>query len=94
MLEAFPYVPLAGSVRIGIAIFSYDGTLNFGVTGDYDSATDIGVLADGIESGLAELLRIAEKAGAGKKAPARSKKPARSSANGRRSARSTSEASR
>jgi diacylglycerol O-acyltransferase / wax synthase len=93
MLEAFPYVPLAGSVRIGIAIFSYDGTLNFGVTGDYDSATDIGVLAEGIEGGLAELLRIAEKAGAGKKGPARSKKPARST-NGRRSARSTSEASR
>ena len=65
MLEAFPYVPLAGSVRIGIAIFSYDGTLNFGVTGDYDSATDIGVLAGGIEDGLAQLLRIAEKAGGG-----------------------------
>jgi diacylglycerol O-acyltransferase len=65
MLEAFPYVPLAGSVRIGIAIFSYDGTLNFGVTGDYDSAADIGVLAGGIEDGLAQLLDIAESAGAG-----------------------------
>ena len=60
MLEAFPYVPLAGTVRIGIAIFSYDGMLNFGVTGDFDSAADVGVLAGGIEGGLSELLGIAE----------------------------------
>ena len=25
MLEAFPYVPLGGQVRVGVAIFSYDG---------------------------------------------------------------------
>ncbi len=31
-------------VRVGVAIFSYDGELNFGVTGDYDSAPDIDVL--------------------------------------------------
>ena len=59
MLEAFPYVPLAGSVRIGVAIFSYLGALNFGVTGDYDSAPDIGVLCRGIEDGLQELLKLA-----------------------------------
>ena len=29
----------------------------FGITGDYDSAPDIGVLARGIENGVAELLR-------------------------------------
>ena len=56
MLEAFPYVPLAGHVRIGVAIFSYDGALNFGVTGDYDTAPDIEVLCDGIEAGIGELL--------------------------------------
>ena len=27
MLEAFPYVPLGGHVRVGVAIFSYDGAL-------------------------------------------------------------------
>lgn len=57
MLEAFPYVPLAASARIGVAIFSYLGALNFGVTGDYDTAPDIGVLCQGIEDGLAELLK-------------------------------------
>jgi diacylglycerol O-acyltransferase / wax synthase len=62
LLEAFPYVPLAGNVRIGIAIFSYFGQLNFGVTGDYDTAPDIDVLANGIEEGLAELLKLAANA--------------------------------
>ena len=57
MLKAFPYVPLAGSIRVGVAIFSYDGQVNFGVTGDYDTAPDIGVLCAGIEDGMAELLK-------------------------------------
>ena len=59
MLEAFPFVPLGGSVRVGVAIFSYDGGINFGVTGDRDSAPDIGVLCAGIERGVAELLSAA-----------------------------------
>jgi diacylglycerol O-acyltransferase / wax synthase len=60
MLEAFPYVPLMGWVRVGIAIFSYNGMLNYGVTGDYDSAPDISVLARGIEDGMSELLKAAD----------------------------------
>jgi WS/DGAT/MGAT family acyltransferase len=56
MLEAFPFVPLGGHVRVGIAIFSYDGGINFGVTGDRDTASDIDVLCNGIELGVAELL--------------------------------------
>jgi diacylglycerol O-acyltransferase len=60
MLEAFPYVPLAGQVPVGVAIFSYDGKINFGVTGDYDTAPDIQVLCGGIEAGMAELVKLAE----------------------------------
>jgi WS/DGAT/MGAT family acyltransferase len=56
LLEAFPFVPLGGHVRIGIAIFSYDGGINFGVTGDLDKAPDVDVLCAGIERGVAELL--------------------------------------
>lgn len=56
MLTARPYVPLAGSVRIGVAIFSYAGQLNFGITGDFEGAPDIDVLAHGIETGMQELL--------------------------------------
>ena len=59
MLKAYPYVPLAGQVRVGVAIFSYDGQVNFGVTGDYDSAPDIDVLCRGIEAGMDELLAVA-----------------------------------
>lgn len=61
MLEAIPFVPLGGQVRIGVAIFSYDGALKFGVTGDYDSAPDIRLLCDGIEEGMAELVAAAER---------------------------------
>ena len=57
MLTAMPYVPLAGSVRIGVAIFSYDGQLNFGVTGDYETAPDIQILCHGIEEGVEELIK-------------------------------------
>ncbi len=56
MLEAFGYVPLGGHVRLGVAIFSYNGALTFGVTGDYDTTADIEVLCQGIEDSLAELL--------------------------------------
>jgi diacylglycerol O-acyltransferase / wax synthase len=56
MLRACPYVPLAAPVRVGVSIFSYDGELVFGVTGDYDSAPDIDVLARGIADGVTELL--------------------------------------
>jgi diacylglycerol O-acyltransferase len=58
MLRAYPYVPLASQVRIGVAIFSYSGLLTYGVTGDYDTAPDIDVLCRGIEDGLGELLKL------------------------------------
>ena len=60
MRTALPYVPLGVQCRIGVAIFSYDGQVTFGVTGDYDTAPDIQVLCDGIEAGMAELLRVAD----------------------------------
>ncbi len=60
LLEAFPYVPLGGHIRVGVAIFSYDGALNFGVTGDYDTAGDVAVLCDGIEEGMSELVKLAQ----------------------------------
>ena len=70
LVYSYPYVPIAGSVRISIAIFSYLGGLNFGVTGDWDSVTDIEVLTDGIEAGMAEYIEIARR-------PARHTSPVR-----------------
>jgi diacylglycerol O-acyltransferase / wax synthase len=60
MLESYPFVPVVGSVRIVVAIFSYDGGLYFGVTGDYDGAPDIDVLTDGIASSMRDLLALAD----------------------------------
>jgi diacylglycerol O-acyltransferase len=60
MLRAFPYVPLGGQMRIGIAIFSYDGEVNFGITGDYDTTADLDVLTAGIEDGMTQLLKLSE----------------------------------
>jgi WS/DGAT/MGAT family acyltransferase len=57
-----PWVPIADRVRIGIAIFSYDGTLTFGITADWASTPDVGVLADGIRAGMDELSEAARQA--------------------------------
>jgi diacylglycerol O-acyltransferase len=60
LVEIVPYVPIATTLRTGISIFSYCGTLTFGITGDYDSTPDLEVLAHGIEEGVAELLKATE----------------------------------
>jgi diacylglycerol O-acyltransferase / wax synthase len=60
--EIIPYVPIATTVRIGISIFSYGGTITFGITGDFDTNPDLDVLARGIEQGVFELLEACEHA--------------------------------
>jgi diacylglycerol O-acyltransferase len=60
MVECLPHVPISHGVRIGTAILSYDGNLSFGVTGDYDTAADVGVLADAIAAGIDDLRERAE----------------------------------
>lgn len=55
MLAYYPFVPLSHGVRVGTAILSYNGQLSFGVTGDYDSAPDVEVLAAAIPAGFEEL---------------------------------------
>jgi diacylglycerol O-acyltransferase len=55
VLAMYPLIPVAGHTCITTGIFSYDGTLNIGVTGDADQAGDVGVLARGISRAAAEL---------------------------------------
>jgi WS/DGAT/MGAT family acyltransferase len=57
----YPMVPLAENTALGIAIMSYNGQLNFGLTADYDALSDAETLADELRSSIAEL---AEAAGA------------------------------
>ncbi|MFE6922421.1 wax ester/triacylglycerol synthase family O-acyltransferase [Nocardia sp. NPDC057663] len=56
VLEILPCIPIAMRLRTTIAILSYHDRLFFGITGDYDSTPDIALIAEGIESGIAQLL--------------------------------------
>jgi len=58
-LEIIPYVPIATTLRTGVSIFTYDGNVTFGITGDFAANPDLGVLARGIEDALADLLKAA-----------------------------------
>jgi diacylglycerol O-acyltransferase len=59
LIEYLPFVPLSHGVRIGTAIVSYNGAIVFGVTGDYDTTPDIGVMSHGIEDTIATLTKLA-----------------------------------
>lgn len=77
LLESLPFVPVQGHMRIGVAIVSYDGMLRFGITGDFDTAPDIDVLARGIEDGMAEMLKASSTATGGRQARSRGRRSAR-----------------
>jgi diacylglycerol O-acyltransferase len=61
LVEIIPYVPIATTLRTGIAIFSYSGTVTFGITGDFAANPDLDVLARGIDHDLSELLAAAKR---------------------------------
>jgi diacylglycerol O-acyltransferase / wax synthase len=56
-----PILPLALQVRTGIAILSYADELVFGITADYDTASDVDELATGIVRAAARLTQRASK---------------------------------
>lgn len=56
MLEAFPIVPLAGNLSVGVAALSYDGQLTLGLLADRDSCQDLDVLREGIEHSFSQLI--------------------------------------
>jgi WS/DGAT/MGAT family acyltransferase len=56
MLEIYPVLPLSGNTTLGVALLSYNGSVGFGLLGDYETTEDIGELAEGIEKSVAELL--------------------------------------
>jgi diacylglycerol O-acyltransferase / wax synthase len=60
MEEVWPLVPLAADHSLGIAVVSYDGQVFFGLNGDAGNASDLDVLALGIEAAIAELRQLAE----------------------------------
>ena len=60
--EVHPVVPLAASHTVGIAIFSYNGLVTFGVIADSESTPDIDVLSQGISDGIDELFTLVVRA--------------------------------
>ncbi|MFM7755759.1 MAG: WS/DGAT domain-containing protein [Actinomycetota bacterium] len=59
MAAGYPVAPIAGQVRLTIAIWSYCDTLSIGVTGDRDTTADLDVVVDGIRRGMDDLQRAA-----------------------------------
>ena len=55
MLETFPMVPLAKNQGLGVALLSYDGSINFGLIGDYDLLWDLEDVAADVRRSLEEL---------------------------------------
>ncbi len=55
----FPVAFLPEHHALAVAIMSYNGGMDYGLLGDFDALPDIEVIADGIESSLAELLAAA-----------------------------------
>jgi diacylglycerol O-acyltransferase / wax synthase len=58
--DLFPLAFLPKNHALAVAIMSYNGGLDYGLLGDYDALPDIGVIADGIEASLQELLDAAQ----------------------------------
>ena len=58
MQEVFPVAFLPKDHALAIAIMSYNGSVNFGLLGDFDAMPDIEAVAEGIEESLAELMAL------------------------------------
>ena len=58
VMRVIPILPIALQLRTGIAILSYADELVFGITGDFDTASDIDELARGIETSVARLAAL------------------------------------
>jgi WS/DGAT/MGAT family acyltransferase len=59
MLEAFPFVPVAGNLAVGVAAFSYAGHLGVGIVGDRDAVPDLDVLTGAISATFRAIRRLA-----------------------------------
>ena len=59
LLEIHPHVPILGQLGLGIALFSYDGTLSWGFTADWDLLPDLHDLPMAVEASFAELEQAA-----------------------------------
>jgi diacylglycerol O-acyltransferase len=73
MAATFPMVPLARRQAVCVGIMSYDGTINFGLVGDYDAMPGLDSLADDLEAEIDAL--VSAKPRARRRKPAAKPKP-------------------
>jgi WS/DGAT/MGAT family acyltransferase len=78
MEAVIPMVPLAGNQAVCFAIMSYNGQINFGLTGDYDAMPDLDALAADVDDSVTELVEAA--GGKRKRRRGRRRKGAKASA--------------
>jgi hypothetical protein len=55
LTDIFPMVPLARNLGFGVAIVSYNGTMNFGLVGDFNMLDDLEELAADFSDALREI---------------------------------------
>jgi diacylglycerol O-acyltransferase len=61
--EIYPLVPLFSGQGLGIALFSYDGTLSWGFNADWDALPDLHDFVEGVELEFSRLRKAADAAG-------------------------------
>ena len=59
MRAVYPLVPLNYNQAVGIAVFSYNGTLHWGFNADYDEVPDLHDLVRGVEHEFERLREVA-----------------------------------
>jgi diacylglycerol O-acyltransferase len=68
----FPMVPLTNNTALGVAIMSYNGQMNFGLSADYDSLPDLEILVDELRDSMDEIATASRSSLAG---PRRERRP-------------------
>jgi WS/DGAT/MGAT family acyltransferase len=59
LTDIFPMVPLARNLAFGVAIVSYNGTMNFGLVGDFNVVPDLDDIAEDFTEALREIRAVA-----------------------------------
>jgi diacylglycerol O-acyltransferase / wax synthase len=62
LLDLFPVAFLPENQALAVAIMSYNGSIDFGLLGDYDAMPDLEALGDALRDSLAELVDAARPA--------------------------------
>ncbi len=74
MVGSYPLVPLWQAHGVGVALFSYAGTVYWGFNADYDIVPDVDVFANAVDSAFADLHKAAKSGAASVGKPKRPKK--------------------